>query len=83
MSKTLPKTDDNINNLPDVFLYMFIDKKRVSFQRVPADDFLKVRKFCCLKMLPDVYNKFNSAIYKGGLCKFSLRIYDNNISKFF
>lgn len=44
---------------------------------------MNLRKFCCLKMLPDIYNKSDSVIFKGGLLKFSLRIYDNKIGKKF
>lgn len=75
---TVPKADDNIENLPDVFFYVFIDGKRVAFQRVPARDFQTKRKFAALKLLPDIYNKSSSVLYKGGLLKFSMRIYDNS-----
>jgi len=78
---TIPKINDSIENLPDIFFYIFFDNKRVAFQRVSARDFMTNRRFCCLKMLPDVYNKSNSNIFKGGLLKFSMRIYDNSVSK--
>lgn len=79
---TIPKVDDNIENLPDIFFYVFIGGKRVAFQRIEAREFMEIRRFCCLKMLPDIYNKSKSVLYKGGLLKFSMRIYDNSKGKF-
>ena len=37
-------------------------------------EFFKLRELCFLKLLPYLYNKSNSDLYKGGLLKFSLRI---------
>ena len=59
---TIPKINDSIENLPDIFFYIFFDNKRVAFQRVSARDFMTNRRFCCLKMLPDVYNKSNGKL---------------------
>jgi len=74
---SIPKIDEDIENLPDIFFYIFLKGERVAFQRIPTKNFVRIRKFCCLKMLPDLYNKAGSANYKGGLLKFSMRIYDN------
>jgi hypothetical protein len=71
-----PKLEEEIENLPDIFFYIFIKGQRVAFQRISTKNFVRLRKFCFLKLIPDVYNKYDSSNYKGGLLKYSLRIYD-------
>lgn len=71
-----PKHDENIDSLPDLLFYVFLDGKRMAFQRMDAKDFKTKRKFFCIKMIPDIYNFPKSDIHEGGLLVFSLRGWD-------
>ena len=67
--------DDEIENSPDIFFHCFSEGKRFAFQRMSCKEFVGLRKFCCLKLLPDPTGDKVRSNYKGGVLKFSMRIY--------
>jgi len=73
--------NDNINELPDLFIYVFESDKIIAYQRLDTKQFFNFEEYFVLKLLPDPFRMNDQCICDAGVMTLQIKLDIKSLSK--
>ena len=73
----------NINEIPDLFIYVFVNDECFSYQRLKAKQFFEFDQIFTLKLLPDQFKGESYSVCEAGIMTLSLNLTIPHMKQYF